>query len=120
MITLGLYALLLATTAVLAGFVPALLFFGGVADRKVFIVGGVATAAAWVAVSLGLPTIASVTVNNLSVYPVWAVILGFPIAGFWKLGSRAAPAPRTEADRIAEIQARAREKARRLSREQGD
>lgn len=113
MITLALYTLLMATTATLAGLVPALLFFGGVADRKVFAVGGVATAVSYAVVWLGMPAVATVTVNSLSVYPVWAIILGFPIAAAWKLAAAAAPPPRTEADRIAEIQAKAREKARR-------
>jgi len=105
--------LLIASTAVIAGLVPTLLFFGTAADRKVLLIGGVATAAAYIAVAAGARPIVQVTVNGFNVYPVWAVVLAFVIATIWRLVSMAAPPPRSEEERIAEIRERARKRARR-------
>lgn len=113
MLTLGYFALVVAVTAVVAGLAPTELFFGEVERRRVVIVGLAATVAAHVAVHLGVPYIFAVTVDDVTVFPVWAVILGFPVAGIWRWIAGVAPRRETEAERIAEIQAKARDRARK-------
>lgn len=109
--------LLLVLTAVIAGLLPTLLFFATAADKRVLIVGGVATAASYLPVAMGLPILVGIRTNGLALYPLWAVILAFPIALVWKLIQGAAPPPPTDEERTAEIQAKARAKARALREE---
>lgn len=108
--------LFLALTAVIAGLVPMLLFFRTTADRKVFIVGGLATILSYFPVWFGLPMLSRVSAGSMHFYPIWAIVLGFPVALLWKLSTTALPAAPTEEERLARIQRRAREKARRHSR----
>jgi hypothetical protein len=105
-----------AVTAFLAGYVPTLLFLGDASKTTVIVVGVAATLAAHVAVHLGLPYLVAVTIDGSTVFPVWAFLLGFPVAGAWKWIGAAAPGRKTEEDRIAEIRREAREKARRHAR----
>lgn len=109
--------LLLALTAMIAGLVPTLLFFATAADKRVLIIGGAATAASYLPVAMGLPMIVGIRTTGLALYPLWAVILAFPIALVWKLIQAAGPPPPTEEERIAAIQAKARAKARALREE---
>lgn len=105
---------LLILTAVIAGLVPTLLFFATAADKRVLVIGGLATAASYLPVALGLPILLGIRTNGLALYPLWAILLAFPIGLVWKLVQGAAPPPPTEEERIAEIQAKARAKARAL------
>lgn len=108
--------LFLALTAIIAGLVPTLLFFRAAPDRKVFMVGGLATALTYLAVWFGLPMLARVTAGGMHFYPIWAIAFGFPVALLWKLSTAALPAPPSEEEELARIQRRAREKARRSTR----
>lgn len=119
MFSLAQYSLALAVTAAVAGFVPTELFFGETETRKVVIVGVAATIAAHVAVYLGVPYLVALTIDGNTVFPVWAILFGFPVAGAWKLVATAGPGPKTEAERIAEIRDRARDRAREHTRDQG-
>ena len=105
-----------AVTAFLAGYVPTKLFFGDASMTTVTVVGLAATLAAHVAAHLGLPYLVAVTIDGSTVFPVWAFLLGFPVAGAWKWIADAAPGRKTEEERVAEIRRAAREKARRHTR----
>lgn len=107
--------MLLAATAVIAGLVPALLFFQAAADRKIFIVGGAGVAGSYVPVLLGLPPLATLTFNGLDLYPVWALALAFPVALVWRIAATLSP-PATEEERIAKIREQARGRAERIRR----
>lgn len=107
---------LLAATALVAGLVPTVLFFRTAADRRVFIIGGAATAATYLVVRLGLPGLVVLTFNGLAFYPVWAILLGFPAAIAWRLGAALGPDAPTEEERMDRIRQQAREKARRTNR----
>lgn len=111
---------LLGLTALIAGLIPTLLFFGTAADKRVVILGGAAIALAYLPPALGLPGLVVVGANGLTFYPAWAILIAFPVAGVWKLLQGAGPPPKTEAERAAEIREKARAKAEALRRERGE
>ena len=119
MFSLAQWSLALAVTAAVAGAVPTQLFFGETERRKVIVVGVAATIAAHVAVHLGIPYLVALTIDGHTVFPAWAILLGFPIAGTWKLIEARLPGPKSDDERMAEIRRKAREKARRHERNRG-
>lgn len=110
---------LLGLTALIAGLIPTLLFFGTAADKRVLVLGGVAIAMAYLPPAVGLPGLVVVGANGLVFYPAWAILIAFPLAAVWKLLQRAGPPPSTEEERAAEIRAKARSRAEALRRERG-
>jgi hypothetical protein len=111
--------LLVVLTAFIAGLVPTIIFFQTASDKKVLIIGGIAVAGSYGVVMAGLPSLGFITFNGLSVFPLWAIAIAFPVAAIWKLLSMGAPPPRTEEDRIAAIREKARQKAREKARRPG-
>ncbi len=107
----------LALTAVIAGLVPALIFFRTAADRRVLWIGAGGVVISYVLFLLGVPPLARVTVNWLEIYPVLAIVSAIPVGLVWRVLSTTVPV-RTEEDRIAEIRERARAKARNAARGQ--
>lgn len=111
---------LLGLTALIAGLIPTLLFFGTAADKRVVILGGLAVTLAYLPPALGLPALVAVGANGLQFYPAWAILIAFPVAAVWKLVQRAGAPPKTEEERAAEIREKARARAEALRRERGE
>ncbi|NIP79760.1 MAG: hypothetical protein GWM90_11290 [Gemmatimonadetes bacterium] len=110
----------LALTAVIAGLVPTLLFFATAADRKVLVVGGLGVVGSYMVVLwAGVPGILLMNVNGLNIFPVWALIVAFPVALVWKLVAGASRPPPTEEERLAAIREKARAKARTYEQDGG-
>ena len=104
----------LILTALLAGFVPSFLFFGEAVDRRVLIMGTLATVASYTPGLVGLPGLVRLGVDGVNIYPIWAVLLAFPIGLVWRLLLGARRPPPTEEERNAEIRARARARAEEI------
>ena len=93
---------LLGLTALIAGLIPTLLFFGTAADKRVVILGGLAVTLAYLPPALGLPALVAVGANGLQFYPAWAILIAFPVAAVWKLVQRAGAPPKTEEEQAAD------------------